>query len=135
MFLNSHTCAEKVCRDQRRQAPLLKINTQDYYYFFPPKDSTKFHQIIIRSLDIRIDLPFLYSRRQKKVHTSLNCRKIKSNKDRNNLKTGNKARIHQNYVGVHCMMVRLLLQFSQQFIANNLKIKSCTGCFYMFLHI
>ena len=32
-------------------------------------------------------------------------------------------------------MIRLLLQFSQQFIANNLKIKSCTGCFYMFLHI
>ena len=36
----------------------------------------------------------LYSHRQKKLDTSLNRRKIKSNKDRINLKTGNKAGIH-----------------------------------------
>ena len=52
-----------------------------------PKGKSIFHGKYIALL-------YIYSRRQKKVHTSLNCRKIKSNKDRNNLKTGNKARIH-----------------------------------------
>ena len=36
----------------------------------------------------------LYSHRQKKLYTSLNRRKIISNKDRIDLKTGNKAEIH-----------------------------------------
>ena len=42
----------------------------------------------------RCQLTFLYSRRQKKLDTSMNCREIKSNKDRIDLKTGNKAGIH-----------------------------------------
>ena len=93
------------------------------------------HQHIEYKRGLPLQFTGIYSRRQKKVHTSLNCRKIKSNKDRIDLKTGNKTGIHQNYFGVHDKMIRLLLQFSQQFIANNMKIKSCTGCFYMFLHI
>ena len=40
------------------------------------------------------DLTYLYSHRQKKLDTSLNRRKMKSNKDRIDLKIGNKAEIH-----------------------------------------
>ena len=47
----------------------------------------------------------LYSHRQKKLDTSLNRRKMKSNKDRIDFKIGNKAEIHYNYFGVHNMMI------------------------------
>ena len=42
----------------------------------------------------RLKIYHIYSRRQKKVYTSLNRRKIKSNKDTINYKTGNKAGSH-----------------------------------------
>ena len=48
---------------------------------------------------------FLYSHRQKKLDTSSNHRKMKSNKDRIDFNIGNKAEIHYNYFGVHNMVI------------------------------
>ena len=55
----------------------------------------------------------------------MNRRKVKTNKDRIDLKIGNKAEIHKDYLGVHNMMIGSLLQFSHQFIAKQPENQSC----------
>ena len=72
-----------------------------------------------------IYLKGLYSRRQKKVYTSLNRSRIKSNKDRIDFKPGNKAGIHYNYFDVYNMTIGPLLQFLQLFITEKPENQSC----------
>ena len=80
--------------------PIMTFILQYYYRFFyfgeerGPCQAPNRHDIIN-----------LYSQRQKKLDTSLNRRKMKSNKDRIDFKIGNKAEIYYNYFGVHNMMI------------------------------
>ena len=67
----------------------------------------------------------LYSRRQKKLNTSLNLHKIKSNEDRIDLKSGNGAEMHWNYFGMYNMMFGFLLQFLQPSITKQSENESC----------
>ena len=67
----------------------------------------------------------IYSRRQKKLYTSLNRRKIKSNYDRIDLKYGNEAEIHYRYFGVYNMVMRSMIQLLQLFTTKRLENKSC----------
>ena len=99
--------------EQRNYASfhLTKLNVSKYL------DSTRTHIWFISGKK-RVCL-------QKKFYTSLNRGKIKSNKGRIDLKTGNKAEIRYNYFGVNDMIIGSILQFLQQFIAKHQEDQSC----------